>query len=141
MKRLMILTALALLSTAPTAMAKHGADDGAGDDNGGDRAARQEVRAKGTCGSGATSKLKLKNDDGRIEAEFEVDRNKVGETWRVTLSRDGKVLVRTRKTTKGRSGSFSLERRIADLPGADTVTARGVGPTGLTCTATVTLPA
>jgi hypothetical protein len=121
-------------------MAKHGADDGAGDDNGGNRV-RQEVRVGGSCGSGATSKLKLKTDDGGLEVEFEVDRNINGEKWRVTLVRDGDVVVRTHAKTKGRSGSFSVERQITNLSGADTVTARGVGPTGLTCTATATLPA
>jgi hypothetical protein len=140
MKRLLALTTIALFSIAPTALAKHGADDGAGDDNGGNRN-RQEVRANGSCGAGATSKLKLKTDDSGLEVEFEVDRNINGEKWRVTLVRDGDVVVRTKARTKGPSGSFSVERRITDLSGADTVTARGVGPTGLTCTATATLPA
>jgi hypothetical protein len=140
MKRLILLTAIALLSASPTAMARHGSDDPAGDDRGGD-GTRQEVRVKGTCGNGATSKLKLKNDDGGIEAEFEVDRNRSGEKWSVTFARDGQVVVRTKAKTRGRSGSFSVERLLDDLSGADTITARGVGPSGLTCVATATLPA
>ncbi|WP_205697683.1 hypothetical protein [Conexibacter sp. SYSU D00693] len=155
------LALVAALGSASPALARHGDDDGPGDDRGGaqvrggddgpgddrggsddrgDDRARTEVRRAGSCGRGATSKLKLKHDDGRIEAEFEVDRNRAGERWRVTLSRGGRVLVRGTARTAGRSGSFSFERRISDLDGADRVTARAVGPDGLTCTATVTLP-
>ena len=122
------LAAIAALALAPAgAAAKHGGDRG--------------VRVAGSCGNGATSKLKLKADDGAIEVEFEVDQNRVGERWRVTLVRDGKVVFRGHRTTHAPSGSFSLERRIRNLPGADRVTARGSGPGGLTCTAAATLPA
>ena len=122
---LVAISALALLPA--TAAAKHGGDRG--------------VRVAGSCGSGATSKLKLKNDDGVIEVEFEVDQNRVGKRWRVTLVRDGDVVFRGQRTTTAPSGSFSLERRIRNLPGADRVTARGAGPNGLTCVATATLAA
>ena len=119
------IAALALLPAA--ASAKHGGDRG--------------VRVAGSCDSGATSKLKLKNDGGVIEVEFEVDHNRVGKRWRVTLVRDGNVVFRGHRTTTAPSGSFSLERRIRNLPGADRVTARGTGPNGLTCVATATLSA
>jgi hypothetical protein len=124
MKRLFIPLSVALLAVAPAASAKGGND----------------VRVSGNCGGGATSKLKLKADDGRIEAEFEVDRNVNGEKWKVTFARSGNVLVRTTATTKAPSGSFSVERRVSDLAGADRITARGVGPRGETCIATATLP-
>ena len=124
--RLLAIAALLALASASPAAAKGGHD-------------RNEVRKAGSCGSGATSKLKLKADDGRIEAEFEVDRNRSGERWRVTFARAGRVLVRTHARTAGRSGSFSVERRLRNLDGADRITARGVGPSGLTCTATATL--
>ena len=135
--------AVALALTPGAAFAKNGSDDGAGDDHGGSggKSDRQEVRVAGKCGSGATSKLKLKNDDGAIEVEFEVDQNRSGPAWKVTIVRERKVVVRPSATTSGRSGSFSVERKISDLDGADLVTARGVGPKGLTCEATATLPA
>lgn len=130
------ITLLAALVVASPASAKHGDDD---DGGGGDRN-RQEVRVAGSCGSGATSKLKLKTDDGGIEAEFEIDRNIAGQRWKVTLVRDGSVVARGNPKTNTRSGSFSFERQISNLSGADTITARGTGPDGLTCTATATLP-
>jgi hypothetical protein len=118
--------ALALAATASPALAKGGGD-------------KNEVRKAGSCSPGATSKLKLKTDDGSIEAEFEVDRNHNGERWRVRFARDGGVIARARRKTHGPSGSFSVQRRFSDLAGADTITARGTGPDGRTCTATATL--
>lgn len=123
--QIVVLAVLAALAWWSPAIAKGGGDG---------------VRVTGSCGSGATSKLKLKADDGRIEAEFEVDRNRSGERWRVRFSRDGQVVARARPRTHGPSGSFSVERRLSDPAGADRITARGVGPSGLTCTATATLP-
>jgi hypothetical protein len=125
-----VLALLACLAAAPpAAMAKRGGGD------------RNEVRVKGSCGHGATSKLKLKEDDGGIEVEFEVDHNRNGTRWRVTLVRERRVVARTTARTHGPSGSFSVERRLSDMSGADRVTARGIGPRGLTCEATATLPA
>jgi hypothetical protein len=125
---LAVTAGLALLAPAG-ALARHGGDDG-----------RQEVRVAGQCGRGATSKLKLKERDGGIQVEFEVDQNRSGVRWRVSLSSEGRVVYRGTRRTGGSSGSFSLERTISDLPGADTVRARGVGPRGLTCQASATLP-
>ena len=120
-KTIISLAVLALAAAASPALAK------GGDDN--------EVRKAGSCDAGATSKIKLKTDDGRIEAEFEVDRNHNGERWRVRFKRDGEVIARARRRTHAPSGSFSVERRFDDLPGADTITARGKGPDGRTCVA------
>jgi hypothetical protein len=128
--RTSLIAVLALALTVPaSALAKHGNTN------------RNEVRVAGSCGSGATSKLKLKDDDSAIETEFEVDNNRVGTSWRVVLVRDGRVVYRGTHVTRGPSGSFSVERRIANLAGADRVTARAVGPRGITCTAAATLPA
>jgi hypothetical protein len=117
-------TALLLAALPATALASGGDDD-------------REVRVAGSCDSGATSKLKLKDDDGGIEAEFEVDRNVRGERWTVRLTRGGDVLVRTTATTRGRSGSFSVERRVP--AGAGAIRARATGPDGRVCTARATL--
>jgi hypothetical protein len=68
-----------------------------------------------------------------------VDTNRVGTSWRVALTSEGRVVWRGSRRTTARSGSFSVERRLGNLPGADQVTARAVGPRGLTCQATATL--
>ncbi|MCW2997320.1 MAG: hypothetical protein JWN65_869 [Solirubrobacterales bacterium] len=128
----LVLLACLVAAGPPVAMAKGG--DGRG------RGGRAEVRVSGNCGKGATSKLKLKGDDGAIELEFEVDHNRTGTRWRVTLVRERRVVARTTARTHGASGSFSVWRRLSDLSGSDRVTARAIGPRGLTCEATATLP-
>jgi hypothetical protein len=127
-----LLVTLALLALAAIAPAGALAKGGHGD--------RPEVRVAGVCGKGATSKLKLKADDGRIEAEFEVDHNRSGTLWRVVFVQERRVVYRGRARTHGSSGSWSIEERLADYPGSDQVMARAVGPRGLTCQATAVLP-
>lgn len=165
----LILAAAATAATPAAAFAKHGADDGPGDDHGGrqgqtddssssdDNGGRRGgsddngggsgkgggknrgVRVTGSCTDGSTAKLKVKPDDGRLEAEFEVDQNRNGVTWNVTIRRNGRVAVSTRATTRAPSGSFSVERKIADGSGSDRITARAVSPTGSVCTAAATI--
>jgi hypothetical protein len=128
---------LALVGPA-AALAKGGGDDdgGGGGRGGGDR---PEVRVAGSCGRGATSKLKLKADDGQIEAEFEVH-GRSGARWRVVFVQENRIAWRGSARTGGSSRSFSIERRLSDYAGPDHVTARAVGPRGITCQATATLP-
>jgi hypothetical protein len=98
-----------------------------------------DVERAGTCSANSSSKLKLSPDDGRIETEFEVDQNRRGVRWTITLKRNGKRVVRTHATTRGASGSFSVERRLADGAGSDRISARAVSPSGEVCTARATL--
>jgi hypothetical protein len=112
-----------------------------GDDNGGLRAdaRRRDRRVAGRCTGRSTAKLKAKPDDGRLETEFEVDQNRNGVTWKVRLRRDGRLVVSTRARTRPPSGSFSVERRIADPRGRDRITARATSPSGEVCTARLTI--
>jgi len=146
--------ALALTALAPAAaLARDGADDPPGDDRGGQRAAddgggsssgsggSQANRrlVSGACTGRSSAKLKVKPDDGRLETEFEVDQNRNGVRWRVTLRRNGAVAVSTRATTRAPSGSFSVERRLANRAGTDTISARATSPSGEVCTARMTI--
>jgi hypothetical protein len=101
---------------------------------------RAEIKVAGSCGTHATSKLKLQSRDRIIELEFEVDDNRAGSLWRVALVHERRVAWRGTARTSGSSGSFAVDRRITDLSGPDTVTVRAWGPTGITCRATATLP-
>jgi hypothetical protein len=47
------------------------------------------VPIKGTCSQQSTSKLKLSREDNGIEVEFQVDQNRNGVPWTVTLKRNG----------------------------------------------------
>jgi hypothetical protein len=122
---------LALLVLGPASALAKGGGDGGG--------SRPEVRVAGSCGRGATSTLKLKARDGGIEAEFEVH-GRAGAAWRVAFVQERRTVWRGHARTGGASHSFSIERSLADYPGPDQVFARAIGPRGITCQATATLP-
>jgi hypothetical protein len=83
-----------------------------------------DIRRAGECTGGSTSKIKVKPDDGGLEVEFEVDQNKNGVKWRVRLKDNSKRVFRGSARTQAPSGSFSIERQLANMPGTDTIKAR-----------------
>ena len=93
----------------------------------------------GKCTNGASWKLKAKNDDARIEVEFEVDQNVVGRRWNVTLRRDDALVFRGARVTRAPSGSFSVNRRIANTGGADRIVATARAAAGGTCRAALSV--
>lgn len=96
-----------------------------------------DLRLRGTCTSSATSKLKLSAEDGGIEVEFEVDQNRNGVPWRVTLRRNGVLVASTTATTRAPSGSFSVRRVVRDTPDSlDRIVAVATSPSGAVCRAT-----
>ena len=98
--------AAAMLLTAGTALPAAAGD---GD---------EKIR-RGGCSGSADWKLKVKPDDGRLEVEAEIDSNVTGQTWRWRIRHNGSVSARGRSTTRGPSGSFDVERRMANLAGTD----------------------
>jgi hypothetical protein len=97
------------------------------------------VTLSGTCTQQSSSKLKLSRDDGRIEVEFEVDQNRNGVPWKVTLRRNGTRVASLTAKTHAPSGSFEIRRLIADRPGTDRISARATR-SGETCTASHAAP-
>jgi hypothetical protein len=81
---------------------------------------------RGSCSGSADWKLKVKPDDGRLEVEAEVDSNVNGQQWRWRIRHNGSVSARGKATTKGPSGSFDVERRMANLAGTDRFRFRAV---------------
>jgi hypothetical protein len=99
-----------------------------------------EVRRSGSCSAGAVWKLKAKPDDGRLEVELEIDSNRAGQSWTWKILDNGAVVRTGTATTAGASGSFSVERRIANRAGTDKIT--GVArhaATGQVCRGTLTI--
>jgi hypothetical protein len=96
------------------------------------------VLRNGDCSGASNWKLKAKPDDGRLETEFEVDQNRNGVRWNVVIRRNGRVAFRGARTTKAPSGSFSVERRLADGAGKDRITAVATRD-GETCRASLTI--
>ncbi len=100
-----------LLLLAPTAGAKDG-----------------DVRVAGSCTKATSSKLKLSEEDGGIEVEFEVDQNRNGVRWTVVLARNGTQVGRRIGVTRGPSGSFEARFVTGNAPGADRFVARATRP-------------
>jgi hypothetical protein len=113
--------ALALAALAAPAFAKEG-----------------DVRVQGRCTGPSTAKLKLSEENGRIEVEFEVDQNRNGVRWTVVLRRNGLVAAAGAGVTRAPSGSFEFRRLVANRPGADVITASARRASGETCTARAT---
>ena len=88
----------------------------------------------GGCSGASDWKLKLSPDNGKIEVEYEVDSNHVGQQWRVKLFENGNRIFRGTKTTQGASGSFTVRVLANNTAGTDSFKAhaRNLG-NGETC--------
>jgi hypothetical protein len=107
-----------VLVAAPAAVAKDG-----------------DKRVRGTCTMASTSKLKLSDEDGRIEVEFEVDQNRNGVRWNVLLFQNGSRIARMTRVTRAPSGSFEARVLARNTSGSDAFRARATSPSGEVCTA------
>ncbi len=116
--------ALALLAVGPPVLAM-GQKDG-------------DVLVQGRCTGPSTSKLKLSNEDGRIEVEFEVDQSRDGVRWTVALRRNGRLVATGVRFTRPPSGSFEFRRLLINRAGADVIRASARRASGEACTATAT---
>jgi hypothetical protein len=103
-----------LLAAAPVAMASSG---------------KADVKKSGPCTTTSTWKLKLGTDNNKIEVEFEVDQNVVGDTWNVRMTDNGTQIFKGRRVTQAPSGSFEVRKLTANLAGADRIVARATNPT------------
>jgi len=103
------------------------------------------VAAKGTavvktgnCSMSSDWKLKVSPDNSRLEVEFEVDQNRNGQLWNVTLKHNGSVFFSGQRTTQAPSGSFSVTRFTANAAGTDTIVGKAVNTkTGEVCRGTI----
>lgn len=125
MRHLLFIAVLSAALLPATAVAKDGGAKG--------------KTVTGSCTKTSSSKLKVKPDDGRLETEFEVDQNRNGVRWKVSIRRNGRLAVSTHARTKAPSGSFSVERRLADGAGKDRISARATSPSGEVCTASLSI--
>ena len=98
-----------------------------------------DVLVRGSCTGPSTAKLKLSEENGKIEVEFEVDQNRNGVTWTVVLEHGGQPVARLTRTTRAPSGSFEARRVIANSGGADVIRARATR-SGESCSVRATLP-
>jgi hypothetical protein len=113
-----VCAAAVALTTVPAGLAKEG-----------------DVLRRGTCTGSTTSKIKLSEEDGRIEVEFEVDQNRNGVRWNVSLFQNGRRIAKATRVTHGRSGSFEYRKVAPNTAGSDTFRARATRASGEVCTA------
>jgi hypothetical protein len=97
-----------------------------------------DVLRAGTCSGATTSKLKLSEENGRIEVEFEVDQNRNGVRWTVSLTRNGARFARLVRTTRPPSGSFEARALARNGTGAEVIRGRAVSRSGEVCSARAT---
>ena len=83
-----------------------------------------DVIRTGACSGSSDWKLKLSPQDGRIEVEYEVDSNKVGQTWSVRLFENGNRIFAGKRVTKAPSGSFTVRVLGNNTAGTDSFRAR-----------------
>ncbi len=103
-------------------------------------AASADVLRKGSCSDASHWKLKLSPENGRIEADFEVDQNVTGDVWRVRMLHNGSVFFRGTRVTKGASGSFEVRKLVNDAGGTDGFVAKARNTsTGETCRGTASI--
>lgn len=96
-----------------------------------------DIRVAGHCSGPSTAKLKLSEEDGRIEVEFEVDQNRNGVRWNVVLKRNGGRVARLAAVTRAPSGSFTARKVVSNGAGADVISATA-SRAGETCRAKAT---
>jgi hypothetical protein len=96
-----------------------------------------EVRVSGTCGSGASSSLRLKPRDGAIELRFEARHGRGSPRWRVVIVQERRVVWRGRP--RAHDGRVRVRRDLVDLSGVDGIRVTASGPGGLRCVAAATL--
>ena len=82
----------------------------------------------------STSKIKLSEENGRIEVEFEVDQNRNGVRWNVLIRQNGRRVANLVRVTRGPSGSFEARIVAPNRAGTDTFVATATR-SGETCRA------
>jgi hypothetical protein len=94
-----------------------------------------DVTRKGSCSGASVWKLRLRPEDaGRIQVEYEVDSNKVGQTWRVRIVQNGTRIFAGKRVTQAPSGSFTVHLRTKGVSGTDRFRARASNvKSGETC--------
>jgi hypothetical protein len=79
----------------------------------------------GTCSMSSTWDMKAKPENaGRIEMEFSVDSNRLGQKWAVKVFDNRKLMFSGSRTTRGISRSFSFDKLMVNRAGTDRLVAR-----------------
>jgi hypothetical protein len=95
------------------------------------------VQKSGACSASGT--WKLKNDNGALQVEAEVDVNRVGQHWSWRLIDNGTRVAFGTAVTVAPSGSFTVHKRIANKAGTDSITFRASNGAGNSCVGSLSI--
>ena len=98
-----------------------------------------DIIKSGSCSGRSTWKLKLSPENGRIEADFEVDQNRNGVTWNARLKKNGNVFWSGQRVTQAPSGSWEVVKRTSNGAGDEVIVGKATNPrSGEVCRGTAT---
>ncbi len=94
-----------------------------------------DVRRKGACSRGSEWEMRLiPRDDGMLRVRWDVDSGIAGQTWRMSVSRNGGQLAAGTRTTNADGEAEFRLRGVKDLQGTDAFTGNATNATtGETC--------
>ena len=82
----------------------------------------------GNCSGAARTELTLSPENrGTMEIDFQVDANRRGQRWEVTVFKSGRRVHQVVRVTRGRSGSFTAHKLVSNRSGLVRVRALRLG--------------
>jgi hypothetical protein len=126
MKRTIVigLAALSLAAMAPSAFASGGGS---------------QVRAKGSCSANSDWEMRVE-DRGSFRVRWDADSGIPGQTWTMSVSRNGSQIGSGSRVTNSRGEAEFRLRGVANPAGTDTFTGSATNPaTGETCSGAVSI--
>jgi hypothetical protein len=98
-----------------------------------------EVRREGPCSGRSEWEMRVRDEGSVLRLRWRVDSQIPGQTWEMTLSRNGQQIAAANRVTNA-DGEATINRRLADAPGADEFSGTARNPaTGETCAGSATL--
>lgn len=82
------------------------------------------VVARGPCSADSHWRIVLVKDDGAIHVGYRVVSGVSGETWRVRILHNRRLIFRGLQVTHGEDGAFALRLVTRNLEGPDVIRAR-----------------
>lgn len=91
-----------------------------------DAAGGRVVERAGDCVGRGTWAMKVSRQNRGLQADFELDVNRVGQRWRVRFVHDGRRVANIVRTTRAPSGGFTVHAVTGNGAGVDRFRVRAV---------------
>lgn len=96
------------------------------------RSSEIERETIGTCSAGARWDLNLEREFGVIDIDFEIEAATPGETWTVSITRNGSTVARVSQAADT-DGEIDVNKLVRDSAGSDRISATATSASGQTC--------